>query len=71
MGQVFQRTYRRPDKGLRTCETWTIRYYRHGRAHQEATRLTRKGDALNLLGGAAPVSPDQPVGVFSSGREGA
>ncbi|CAN5849371.1 site-specific integrase [soil metagenome] len=49
MGQVFQRTYRAPDGTLKTCETWTLRYHRTGRAIQEATKFTRKGDAQNLL----------------------
>jgi integrase len=49
MGQVFQRTYRAKDGSVRTCETWTIRYYRNGRPHQEPTKHTRKTDAEKLL----------------------
>ena len=49
MGQVFQRNYRGADGQPRTCDTWTIRYFRNGRAIQEATKYKRKIDALNLL----------------------
>lgn len=49
MGQIFRRTYRAADGSLRTCRTWTIRYFRNGRAHQEATEMVRKGDADRLL----------------------
>lgn len=49
MGQLFQRTYRAHDGTVRTCTTWTIRYYRNGRAHQEPTDYTRKTDAEKLL----------------------
>ena len=49
MGQVFQRKYRGKDGTLKTCATWTIRYFRNGRPHQEATKYTRKGQALGLL----------------------
>jgi integrase len=49
MGQVFQRTYRAPDGSVRTCKTWTIRYYRDGRPHQEPTDYIRKTDAEKLL----------------------
>lgn len=49
MGQVFQRTYRAPGGAVKTCRTWTLRYHRNGRAIQEATKFTRKGDAITLL----------------------
>ncbi|HEY0876697.1 MAG TPA: tyrosine-type recombinase/integrase [Vicinamibacterales bacterium] len=49
MGQVFQRSYRAADGTTKTCRTWTLRYHRNGRAIQEATKFTRKGDALTLL----------------------
>lgn len=49
MGQVFQRAYRAKDGSLRTCETWTIRYYRSGKPHQEPTKFVRKTDADRLL----------------------
>ncbi len=49
MGQLFQRTYRDKAGQVQTCSTWTIRYYRAGRAHQEATKYTLKGDALRRL----------------------
>ncbi len=53
MGQIFQRayTYRAKDgtKTKKTCETWTLRYYRNGRAIQEPTKLTSKTAAKNLL----------------------
>jgi hypothetical protein len=48
-GQIFQRTYKARDGSVKTCRTWTIRWYRNGRPHEEATKYTRKGDALNLL----------------------
>ncbi len=48
-GQIFQRTYKAPDGAIKTCRTWTIRWYRNGRPYEEATAFTRKGDALNLL----------------------
>jgi integrase len=48
-GQVFRRTYRAADGSVKTCETWTIRYYRNGKPQQEATKFKRKTDALNLL----------------------
>ena len=48
-GQIFQRTYKAANGTIKTCRTWTIRWYRNGRAHEEATKFTRKGDALNLL----------------------
>jgi integrase len=65
MGQLFQRTYRAPDGTRRTCETWTLRYFRNGRAIQEATKFGKdeKGKAQRLLklregaiAGGAPVS---------------
>ena len=49
MGQLFQRTYKAKDGTVKTCKKWTIRYYRNGRAHQEPTKYTRKGDAERLL----------------------
>src|SRR5262245_4125073 len=49
MGQVFQRTYRGADGVRKTCETWTLRYYRNGRAIQEPTKFTSKTAAKNLL----------------------
>ena len=49
MGQVFQRKYKAADGTLKKCKTWTIRWYRGGRAHEESTKFTRKGDALNQL----------------------
>ena len=49
MGQVFQRSYKAADGTLRTCKTWTIRYYRAGRAYQEPTKYTDKTRAKNLL----------------------
>lgn len=49
MGQVFQRTYRAKDGTLKTCATFSIRYYRNGRPHQEPTKFTRQRDAENLL----------------------
>ena len=49
MGQLFQRTYKAKDGTIKTCDTWTIRYFRGGRAHQEPTKFTRKGDAERLL----------------------
>lgn len=49
MGQIFRRTYKAADGSVRTCDTWTIRYFRGGRAHQEPTKFTRKGDAERLL----------------------
>ena len=36
MGQIFQRTYKAADGTQRTCDTWTLRYYRNGRPHQRA-----------------------------------
>src|SRR5262245_47334734 len=48
-GQLFQRTYKTPDGLVKTCRTWTIRWYRNGRPYEESTRYTRKGDALRLL----------------------
>jgi integrase len=48
MGQIFQRTYRAKDGTLKTCETWTIRYYRSGKPMQE-TGFKRKGDAVTTL----------------------
>jgi integrase len=48
-GQLFRRTYKATDGTVRTVTTWTIRWYRNGRAHEEATRFTRKGDAQRLL----------------------
>src|SRR5262245_56120274 len=48
-GQLFQRTYKTPDGRVKPCRTWTIRWYRNGRPHEESTRYTRKGDALRLL----------------------
>src|SRR5262249_13030637 len=48
-GLIFQRTYKAKDGTIRTCATWTIRWYRNGKPHEEATKFTRKGDALNLL----------------------
>jgi integrase len=48
-GQLFQRTYKATDGTIRTCRTWTIRWYRHGIPFEESTEFTRKGDALNLL----------------------
>jgi integrase len=51
MGQVFQRTYRAADGTVRTCKTWTLRYFRNGRAIQESTKFKtkQKGRAINLL----------------------
>lgn len=49
MGQIFQRTYRAKDGTRKTCETWTIRYFRAGRAHQEATRYRKFSDAERTL----------------------
>ena len=49
MGQVFQRTYKGKDGTLRTCDTFTIRYFRGGRAHEEATKLKGKTAARALL----------------------
>jgi integrase len=49
MGQLFRRTYRSKNGTMKTCATWTIRWYRSGRPHEEATEFTRKGDAQNLL----------------------
>jgi len=49
MGQVFQRTYKAADGTLRTCQTWTIKYFRAGRPHQEPTKFTKKTQAENLL----------------------
>jgi integrase len=64
MGQVFQRSYKAADGTRKTCNVWTIRYYRNGRAFEESTKFTRKGDAkrvLNLREGdiakGIPVSP--------------
>ena len=48
-GSIFQRTYKGKDGTIRTCATWTIRWHRGGRAYEEATAFTRKGEALNLL----------------------
>ena len=48
MGQVFQRKYKAKDGRVGTCATWTIRYFRNGRAHQEPTTYTRKTDAQTL-----------------------
>src|SRR5262245_26734001 len=48
-GQIFRRTYKAKDGMIKTCATWTIRWYRNGRPHEESTKFTRKGDALNLL----------------------
>lgn len=49
MGQVFRRSYRDKAGNRQTCATWTIRYFRNGRAEQESTKFTRKGDAERLL----------------------
>jgi hypothetical protein len=49
MGELFQRTYRAADGTRRACNTWTIRYHRNGRPHQEPTKFTKKGDAERLL----------------------
>jgi integrase len=51
MGQIFQRTYRAADGTRKTCETWTIRYYRNGKPYQEATKYgpDEKGKAKRLL----------------------
>ena len=49
MGQVFQRSYKATDGTIRTCQTWTIKYFRAGRPHQEPTKYTKKTDAENLL----------------------
>jgi integrase len=49
MGQVFQRKYKAKDGSVRTCETFTIRYYRNGRPHQEPTKYTKQTDAEKLL----------------------
>jgi len=46
---VFRRTYKGKDGVVRTCATWTIRWYRNGRPYEESTQFTRKGDAVNLL----------------------
>ena len=66
MGQLFQRTYRAADGSVKTCRTWTLRYYRNGRPMEESTKYTRKGDAQTLLklrdGDLAkgmPISPAQ------------
>jgi integrase len=48
MGQVFQRSYKAKDGTIRTCETWTIRYFRRGRAQQEHG-FTTKGAAQATL----------------------
>ncbi len=60
-GLIFQRTYKATDGAVKTCRTWTIRWYRNGRAHEESTKFTRKGDALNLLklrnGDVAKIKP--------------
>src|SRR6266550_580798 len=49
MGQLFQRTYRGADGTLKTCKTWTLRYYRNGRPYQESTELEEHGAAKRLL----------------------
>ena len=49
MGQVFRRTFKAADGTLKTCKSWTIRWYRVGRPHEESTKFSRKGDGLNLL----------------------
>lgn len=66
MGQIFQRTYRATDGTMKTCKTWTIRYYRNGKPLEESTKYTRKGDAqtlLNLRQGkiaeGVPINPKQ------------
>ena len=52
MGQIFQRTYKAKDGTVKTCETWTLRYYRNGKPYQEATKFKKgqKGKAKRLLG---------------------
>jgi hypothetical protein len=49
MGQIFQRTYKAKDGTVRKCATWTIRYYRNGKAYQEPTEFTGFQKAQNLL----------------------
>lgn len=67
-GQVFQRTYRAADGTRKTCDTWTIRYYRNGRPYQEATKYgpNEKGKAQRLLrlrmGDIAKGLPVSPAG---------
>jgi len=65
-GLIFQRTYKAADGTIKSCRTWTIRWYRNGRPYEEATRFTRKGDAqrlLNLRNGdvaqGKPITPAQ------------
>ena len=52
MRKIYQRTYlyRHPDGSTerRTCDTWSIRYHRGGRAHQESGFAT-KSDAKRTL----------------------
>jgi integrase len=67
VGQVFKRTYRDKHGTVRTCETWTIRYYRNGRPHQEATKFTKKGDAerrLKVLEGR--IASGEPISARSA-----
>jgi integrase len=51
MGQLFRRTYKAADGTVKTCATWTIRYYRNGKPFQEATKYKQgqKGRAQALL----------------------
>ena len=65
MGLIFQRTYTytRPDgaRETRACATWTIRYHRGGRAHQESGFATKSEAKRTLQSREGKIADGVPV----------
>lgn len=49
MGCVYKRKYKTVDGQIKTCETYSIKYYRDGKPYYESTAFTKESDAKKVL----------------------
>ena len=61
MGQIFQRTYRAADGTRRTCATYSVRYFRNGRPHQEHGFTTKTAAKKTLQAREGDIAHGLPV----------